>query len=80
MEMQQFQFNVKRPMSTPAKFAAIVLGIVLFLPIFALAIFAGVIAALVFGVLFVVGIVRRKIRSITTGKDPDGRKNVRIKR
>ena len=80
MEMQQFQFNVKRPMSAPVKFAAIVFGIVLFLPIFALAIVAGVIAALVFGVLFVIGIVRSKIRSIASGKDQDGRKNVRVKR
>ena len=80
MVMQQFQFDSKRQMSAPAKFALIVFGIVLFLPIFALAIIAGVFAALVFGLLFTLGTVRRKIRSFFSGKDSEGRKNVRIKR
>ena len=80
MEMQQFRFDMKRPMSAPAKFALFAFGIVLFLPIFALAIVAGLLASLVFGMLFTVGIVRRKIRSLFSGKDSDGRKNVRIKR
>ena len=66
--------------STPAKIAAIVFGIVLFLPILAILVTAGVIAAVVFGVLLVFGIVARKMRSLTSGKDPDGRQNVRIKR
>ena len=80
MEKQQFQFDLMRPMSAPAKMGLIVFGIVLFLPIFALAIIAGVLAAAVFGLLFATGVVRRKFRSLFSSKDTDGRKNVRIKR
>ena len=52
---------------------------VLFLPILALLIVAGIVASLVFGVLMLVGIARAKTRSLF-GKDDEGRKNVRIKR
>ena len=80
MEMQQFQLSPKRPLSAPAKLALLVFGIVLFLPIFALILIAGVIATFVFGVLFVFSVCSRKIRLITSRKDSDGRKNVRVKR
>ena len=84
MEMRQFQFGRGRAMyssrSIPAKIAVIAFGIVLFLPILAMLIVAGVVAVLVFGVLLVVGTVARKFRSLISGKDREGRKNVRIKR
>jgi len=84
MVIRQFQFEQVRakysPTSTPAKIAAVVFGIVLFLPILAILVVAGVVAAVVFGILLVCGIVTRKFRSLTSSKDPEGRKNVRIKR
>ena len=67
-------------MSVPTKFTLIVFGIVLFLPIFALAIIAGVFAAIVFVLLTILSAVRKKFRSFFSGKDSEGRKNVRIKR
>jgi hypothetical protein len=69
-------------MSTPSKISAIVFGLILFLPILALLLVAGVVAFVVFGFLLIVGVVRRKIRSLTTGGDPGPKrsKNVRIKR
>lgn len=67
-------------MSAPTKFALIVFGIVFFLPIFALAIIAGVFAAFVFGFLIILGTTRKKFHSFFSGKDSEGRKNVRIKR
>ena len=69
-------------MSTPSKISAIVFGLILFLPILALLLVAGVVAFVVFGFLLIVGVVRRKIRSLTTGSErgPKRSKNVRIKR
>ena len=80
MEIRQFQFGPRRHMSTPAKIAAIVFGIVLFLPIFALVLIAGLLAGIVFSVLFLFSLCKRKLRSLASGKDTDGRKNVRVKR
>jgi len=77
--MQQIQFSSGRTMSMPVKIAAFAFGLVLFLPILALLIVAGIVASLVFGVLMLVGIARAKTRSLF-GKDDEGRKNVRIKR
>jgi hypothetical protein len=79
MMMQQIQFSSGRTMSMPVKIAAFAFGLVLFLPILALLIVAGIVASLVFGVLMLVGIARAKTRSLF-GKDDEGRKNVRIKR
>ena len=67
-------------MSAPVKFASIAFGIVLFLPILILVIIAGAVAAVVFALLLIVGLVRRTVRTLFVGKDDDGRKNVRIKR
>lgn len=67
-------------MSTPTKIAVIVFGLVLFLPIFALLVVAGVVASAVFGVLLIITIITRKIQTLTRGKDSNGRKNVRVKR
>ncbi len=78
--MRQFQFGSARPMSTPTKIAVIVFGLVLFLPIFALLVVAGVVASAVFGVLLIITIITRKIQTLTRGKDSNGRKNVRVKR
>ena len=82
MEMQQFQLGSGRAMSTPSKISAIVFGLILFLPILALLLVAGVVAFVVFGSLLIVGVVRRKIRSLTMGSErgPKRSKNVRIKR
>ncbi len=78
--MRQFQFESMRAVSMPTKIAMIVFGLILFLPIFALLVLAGTVAAVVFGVLLIFGTVSRKIRSFTLGKDKQGRKNVRVKR
>ncbi len=78
--MRQFQFESMRTVSMPTKIAMIVFGLILFLPIFALLVLAGTVAAVVFGVLIVFGVVIRKIRSLASGKDTQGRKNVRVKR
>ena len=67
-------------MSAPVKFSSIAFGIVLFLPILILVIIAGAVAAVVFALLLIVGLVRRTVRTLFVGKDDDGRKNVRIKR
>jgi len=80
MAMQQFQFIPNSRMSAPVKFASIAFGIVLFLPILMLVIIAGAVAAVVFALLLIVGLVRRTVRTLFVGKDDDGRKNVRIKR
>ena len=66
-------------MSTPSKVAALVFGLIVLLPIFALLIVAGIFASVVFGVLLLVGVINTKIRSIFS-KPQDGRKNVRIRR
>ena len=51
MTIRQFQFGSVSTMSLPAKIASIAFGLVIFLPIFALLIVAGIVAAFVFGVL-----------------------------
>ena len=79
MEMKRFQIGSSTAMSIPTKIAALVFGLVLFLPIFALLLIAGIVASAVFGVLIIIGIVNTKIRSLR-GKDLDGRRNVRVKR
>ncbi len=81
---RQFQIGTPTPMSLPAKIASIVFGLVLFLPIFALLVVAGVVAAFVFGVLLLVSVVRAKTRSLfgggsSAGPSAKGRKNVRVK-
>ncbi len=78
--MRQFQFGSAQSMSTPTKIAVIVFGLILFLPIFALLVVAGVVASVVFGVLLIITTITRKIQSLTRGKDSGGRKNVRVKR
>ena len=68
-------------MSTPAKFAAVAFGIVLFLPILALAILASIVAVVVFGLLFLVSLVTKKYLALTKGKrNNEGRKNVKVRR
>ena len=68
-------------MSTPAKFAAVAFGIVLFLPILALTILAGTVAIVVFGLLFLVSLITKKYHALTKGKhDNEGRKNVKVRR
>ncbi len=81
---KQFQFGTPTPMSLPAKIASIVFGLVLFLPILALLVVAGVLAAFVFAILLLVGVVRTKTRSLfggapSAGPSAKGRKNVRVK-
>jgi hypothetical protein len=79
--MQQFQLKSVTPISTPGKIAALVFAIVFFLPILALAILAGIVAITVFSLLFCVGYVKFKIKSITNRSNSnDGRKNVRIRK
>jgi hypothetical protein len=79
MVMQQIQFGSGGRMSTPSKIAAIIFGVLVLLPIFALLLFAGVVASVVFGVLLLIALVNTKIRSLFK-RDLEGRKNVRIKR
>ena len=79
MMMQQIQFRSVQKLPVPLKVAAIVFGLVLFLPILALLLVAGIVASVVFGVLMLVGVVSAKTRSLF-GKDNEGRKNVRVKR
>ena len=78
--MRQFQFGSARAVSPPAKFAVIVFGIVLFLPILALLIFAGIIAGCVFILLLLFGKVRGLFIPTPPKNDVEGRKNVRVKR
>ena len=66
-------------MSMPSKIAAIIFGVLVLLPIFALLLFAGVVASVVFGVLLLIALANTKIRSLFN-RDSEGRKNVRIKR
>ena len=81
MVMRQFQFKPPTPRSAPAKLAILVFGIVFFLPILALAIVAGLVAVVVFGLLFCVAFVKQKARK-TSNKttNNEGRKNVRVRR
>jgi hypothetical protein len=65
-------------MSAPVKIAALIFGIVLLIPVMAILIIAGVLSTVVFGTLLLVGLANTKIRSMT-GRDNQGRKNVRIK-
>ena len=78
--MRQFQFGSVRTMSPPAKFAAIAFGIVLFIPILALLLVAGVIAGCVFILLLFIGKVRGLFTPRTQKDESEGRKNVRVKR
>lgn len=66
-------------MSMPLKIAATLFGVLVLLPIFALLLFAGIVASVVFGVLLLIGVVNTKFRSLFN-RDSEGRKNVRIKR
>ena len=75
----QIQFSSPHTMSTPVKMAAFVFGLVLLVPILALLVVAGIVSSVVFGVLLLVGVVNTKARSLT-GKDNEGRKNVRVRR
>ena len=77
--MRQIQFSSGRTMSMPVKIAAFAFGLVLFLPILALLLVAGIVAGVVFGILMLFGVASAKTRSLF-GKDNEGRKNVRIKR
>lgn len=79
MMPNQIQFGRVRPMSVPAKIAALVFGLVLLVPVMTLLIVAGVVATFVFGTLLLVGLINTKIRSLI-GRDNRGRKNVRVKR
>ena len=79
MVMQQIQFGSGGRMSMPLKIAATIFGVLVLLPIFALLLFAGIVASVVFGVLLLIGVVNTKIR-LLFNRDSEGRKNVRIKR
>lgn len=79
MTRNQIQFGSLRTVSTPVKIAAFAFGLVLLIPILALLVIAGVVSCVVFGVLLLVGVVNTKVRSLT-GKDNEGRKNVRVRR
>jgi uncharacterized membrane protein YphA (DoxX/SURF4 family) len=79
MVMQQIQFGSGGRMSMPLKIAATIFGVLVLLPIFALLLFAGIVASVVFGVLLLIGVVNTKFRSLFN-RDSEGRKNVRIKR
>lgn len=83
--MRQFQFGSVSTMSLPAKIASIAFSLVILLPIFALLIVAGIVAAFVFGVLLLVSVVRVKIKSFFNknteyGPNAQGRKNVRVRK
>jgi|TARA_B100000959_G_C14955713_1_gene613618 hypothetical protein len=81
MVMRQFQFKPTTTRSTPAKLAILVFGIVFFLPILALAIVAGLVAVVAFGLLYCVAFVKQKVRkSSNKTTNNEGRKNVRIRR
>jgi len=85
MTIRQFQFGSVSTMSLPAKIASIAFGLVILLPIFALLIVAGIVAAFVFGVLLLVHVVRVKIKSLFNkntdiGPNAQGRKNVRVRK
>lgn len=79
MMRNQIQFSALHSMSTPAKMAAFVFGLVLLIPILALLIIAGIVSSVVFGVLLLVGLVNTGLRSLIS-KNSDGRKNVRVRR
>lgn len=79
MMRNQIQFGSVGTMSTPAKLASLVFGLVFLIPILALLIVAGVVSTFVFGILLVLGSINTKVRSLT-GRDHRGRKNVRVKR
>ena len=79
MMMRYIQIDSGRTMSIPLKIAALVFGLVILLPIFALLVVAGIIASVVFGILLLVGVVNTKIRSLFH-RESEGRKNVRVKR
>ena len=81
MVMRQIQYNFGKQTSTPAKIAILVFGIVLLLPILALAIVAGLVASVVFALLFTFARVRFAVRKMfSRSRDNEGRKNVRIKK
>jgi hypothetical protein len=52
---------------------------VLLIPVLALLLVAGVVSTFVFGTLLLIGLINTKVRSLT-GRDQQGRKNVRVKR
>ena len=79
MMFRQIQWNTVKRMSLPARVAATVFGIIVILPILLLVLVAGTFAGIVFGVLFLINIIIRKGRSLT-GRDNEGRKNVRVRR
>jgi len=66
-------------MSMPTKVATLVFGFILLIPIVTLLIVAGIVAFMVFGVLLIIGIINTKLRSLT-GRDREGRHNVRVRR
>ncbi|MBT6268858.1 MAG: hypothetical protein HOI88_00715 [Phycisphaerae bacterium] len=85
MTIRQFQFGSVSTMPLPAKIASIAFGLVILLPIFALLIVAGIVAAFVFGVLLLVHVARVKIKSLFNkntdiGPNAQGRKNVRVRK
>ena len=79
MDIRRFQPKPGKTLSTPVKFAALVFGVVVLLPILALLVAAGIIASIVFGTLLLAGVVNTKVKSLFA-KDSQGRKNVRIRR
>jgi uncharacterized membrane protein HdeD (DUF308 family) len=79
MMRDQIQFGSVGTMSTPAKIAALVFGLVLLIPVLALLLVAGVVSTFVFGTLLLIGLINTKVRSLTC-RDRQGRKNVRVKR
>ena len=78
MMLNQIQFGTAGQISAPAKIAAMVFGLVLLIPVLALLIVAGIVSTFVFGTLLLIGLTNTKIRSLT-GRDRQGRKNVRVK-
>jgi len=79
MKPNQIQFGSANVMSTPAKVATLVFGFVLLIPILALLVVAGVVSCVIFGLLLLVGAINTRVRSLT-GRDNQGRKNVRVRR
>jgi len=77
--MRPINVHSMQTMSMPTKVATLVFGFILLIPIVTLLIVAGIVAFMVFGVLLIIGIINTKLRSLT-GRDREGRHNVRVRR
>ena len=79
MMRNHIQFNHIRETSLLSKITILTVGFVFLLPILLLLVVVGLVSSVIFGTLLLIGMINLKLRSLT-GRDSQGRKNVRIKR